>query len=116
MQERSDYGVIEGNGVGLGGMQPWQAPNAPEQEGLAAQRQADRTWMNRASLWMALAGLFLPYVSVVVHVAAILLAVLGLRAAKAGRADSRGMAIAALIVSAVALVAYVPLTLMLVRG
>ncbi len=116
MQERSDFGVLEGNGVGVDGPQPWQAPNAPEQEGLGEQRRADRTWMNRTALWLSLGGLFLPYVSVVAHVAAIVLAVLGLRAAKAGHADSRGMAIAAMVVSATGLLAFVPLSMMLLRS
>ncbi|MDN4473409.1 hypothetical protein [Demequina zhanjiangensis] len=107
---------FERNQRGPFGMGPWQAANAPEEEGHAAARKADRTGMNRAALWMSIGGLFLPYVSVLVHVAAIVMAVVGLRAAKAGHADSRGAAIAALAISAIGLAAYVPLTMILLRA
>ncbi len=116
MQERSDFGLMQGNGVDVVGPQQWQAQDAPEQAGLAEQRLADRTWMNRTALWLALGGLFVPFVSALAHIAAIVLAVLGLRAAKAGQADSRAAAIVALVVSALALLAYVPFTLMLLNG
>lgn len=95
------------------GMGPWQASERPV-NGATVRR--DVSWMNLTAFWLALGSLLLPYVSIVGHVAAIVLGILGARAARRGDASYRWAGVVGIVIAVIGMALYVPVTLFLLRG
>ena len=104
---------LERNKRGPFGMGPWQASERPA-DGATARR--DVSWMNLTAFCLALGSLLLPYVSIVGHIAAVVLGSLGSRAARRGEASSRWAGIAGIVIAVIGMALYIPATLFLLRA